>query len=294
MKKEGVAVSVIIPAFDEAETIGKVVEETRALYPDYEIVVIDDGSKDGTGDIARDAGAIVYSHPYTVGVGAGIKRGVRIASGEIIVFMSGDGLYNPDDIGRLVEGMKDFDMVVGARPKGYHRSWSRRFGNWIYKRLATYVAKIKLQDLTCGFRAVKADIVHKFLYLIPNTYSYTTTLTLCALRNGRTIKYVPIELQRTGKKGKKPGIIHDGLRFFLTITRICILYSPLRIFIPVSLAAFILGIINYVYTFFTSGRFTNMSALLFTAAVLIYMMGLISEQICQMRFERSEGDRNSW
>ncbi|MFC1884957.1 glycosyltransferase family 2 protein [Thermodesulfobacteriota bacterium] len=294
MKKEGVAVSVIIPAFDEAETIGKVVEETKKLYPDYEIIVIDDGSTDGTGDIARTAGAIVYSHPYPIGIGAGIKSGVRIASGGIIVFMNGDGLHDPKDIGSLVSHMENFDMVVGKRPKGHNRSWLRRFGNWIYKRLATYVARFPIQDLTCGFRAVKSDIVHNFLYLIPNTYSYTTTLTLCTLRNGRSIKYLPIELQRTGKKRKKPGIVRDGLRFILIITRICTLYSPLRIFIPVSLVTFLLGLSNYVYSFIISGRFTNMSALLFTTSVVIFMMGLVSEQICQMRFERSEGDKNLW
>ena len=294
MKREGIKVSVVIPAFDEAETIGKVVEETKKLYPDYEIIVIDDGSTDGTGDIARTAGAIVYSHPYTIGIGAGIKSGVRIASGGIIVFMNGDGLHDPKDIENLVSHMENFDMVVGLRPRGHYKSLIRRFGNWTYKKLATYVAKTQIQDLTCGFRAVKSNIVHNLLYLIPNTYSYTTTLTLCTLRNGRSVKYVPIELQPILKKKKKPGIFHDGLRFILIITRICILYSPLRIFIPVSLASFILGLANYIYTFVMSGRFTNMSALLFTTAVLIFMMGLISEQICQIRFERSEGERNIW
>jgi glycosyltransferase involved in cell wall biosynthesis len=294
MKKEGTAVSVVIPAFDEAETIGEIVEEAKALYPDYEIIVIDDGSTDGTGNIAREAGAIVYSHPYTIGIGAGIKSGVRIASGEIIVFMNGDGSHNPKDIRNLISHMTDFDMVVGVRPKGHYQSFIRRIGNWIYKSLATYVAKTQIKDLTCGFRAVKTNIVHNLLYLIPNTFSYTTTLTLCTLRNGRSIKYVPIELQPIARKRKKPGIVHDGLRFILIITRISILYSPLRIFIPVSLIAFFLGLSNYIYTFIISSRFTNMSALLFTTSVIIFMMGLVSEQICQMRFEKSEGDRNIW
>lgn len=294
MKKDATEVSVIIPAFNEADTIGGIVEETRSLYPDYEIIVIDDGSNDGTGDIARTAGAIVYSHPYTIGIGAGIKSGIRIASGGVLVFMNGDGQHSPTDIGKMVEKLKMFDMVVGVRPKGHYSSWTRSLGNWAYRRLATYVAKYPIQDLTSGFRAIKSEIAHHFLYLIPNTYSYTTTLTLCTLRNGRSINYIPIEPRRGGKKRIRVKMVRDSLRFVLIIARICTLYSPLRIFIPVSLIAFFFGLTNYIYTFLISGRFTNMSAVLFTTSVLIFMMGLVSEQICQMRFEKSEGDRPFW
>jgi len=288
MKKN---VSIIIPAHDEAQTIGDLVLKIRALYPDFEIIVINDGSTDNTAAVARDAGATVYSHPYNIGNGASIKSGVRIASGDILVFMDGDGQHNPEDIAKLLEYLPEFDMVVGARSKADHASLGRTFGNTAYNWLASYVAKFRVEDLTSGFRAVKADIAHNLLYLLPNTYSYPTTLTLSVLRNGRTVKYVPIKA-KTRKSGKSGiSVFKDGVRFFMIIIKICTLYSPFRIFLPVSFITFLTGLFYYLYTFCVGGRFTNMSALLFTTSIVIFMMGLVSEQICQMRFERSEGDK---
>ena len=284
-------VSIIIPAYDEAENIGELIKNIKNLHPDFEVIVINDGSTDDTGGKAKDAGAIVYSHPYNIGNGAAIKSGIRIASGDVLVFMDGDGQHDPGDIAKLLECLPDFDMVVGARSKGHQASWGRAFGNRIYNRLASYVAKFPIQDLTSGFRAVKSDIAHGFLYLLPNTYSYPTTLTLGILRSGRSLKYVPIHTLSRKNGKSKIKLFRDGVRFFLIITKICTLYSPLRVFLPISFVIFFIGLVYYAYTFFTWGRFTNMSALLFTTSVVIFMMGLISEQICQMRFERSEGDK---
>ncbi len=284
-------VTVIIPAYNEAESIGHVISRIKRLYPDFEIIVVNDGSTDETGTVAKDAGALVYSHAYNIGNGAAVKSGIRIASGEILVFMDGDGQHDPEEIGEMLEYFPDYDMVVGARSKGHHASWGRALGNWAYNRLASYVAKFPVEDLTSGFRAVKSDVVHGFLYLLPNTYSYPTTLTLGVLRTGRSLKYLPISVDKRKKGNSKIKVFQDGMRFFLIITKICALYSPLRVFMPISFLMFCLGLGYYLYTFFTSGRFTNMSALLFTTSILIFMMGLISEQICQMRFERSEGDK---
>ncbi|MBW1773875.1 MAG: glycosyltransferase family 2 protein [Deltaproteobacteria bacterium] len=288
---ESTAVSVIIPAHNEAETIGDLVRSIQTLYPDYEIIVVNDGSGDNTGKAASDAGAIVYSHSYNIGNGAAIKSGIRIASGDIMVFMDGDGQHEPEEIGELLEHLPAFDMVVGARPKGRQSSWRRGLGNRLLNWLATYVSKFKIMDLTSGFRAVKAPIARNFLYLLPNTYSYPTTLTLGVLRSGRSLKYIPVEVQV--RKGGKSNIklFRDGIRFFMIITKICALYSPLRIFLPLSFFMFLTGLGYYLYTYIFWGRFTNMSALLFTTSVLVFLMGLISEQITQMRFERSEGDR---
>jgi len=283
-------VSVIIPANNEAQTIGELINKTKALYPEFEIIVVNDGSTDETGAVAKDAGAIVYSHPYNIGNGAAVKSGIRIASGEILVLMDGDGQHNPEDIGRLIKWFPDYDMVVGARSKGDQASWVRALGNKIFNRLASYVSKFAIEDLTSGFRAIKSDMAHDLLYLLPNTYSYPTTLTLGVLRNGKSVKYIPIEIQGRQKGKSKIRVFSDGVRFFMIITKICGLYSPLRIFLPVSFMMFCLGLAHYLYTFLTAGRFTNMSALLFTTSILIFMMGLISEQISQMRFERSEGD----
>ena len=284
-------ISVIIPAYNEAPTIGDLVLKTKRLYPDIEIVVVNDGSTDDTGAIARNAGARVFSHPYNIGNGAAIKSGIRIARGDILVFMDGDNQHNPEDIAKLLYYMKDYDMVVGARSNGDQASWGRTFGNTAYNWLASYVAKFYISDLTSGFRAIKADIARNFLSLLPNTYSYPTTLTLCVLRSGRSVKYLPINVlkRKTGKS--KISIFKDGVRFLMIIIKISTLYSPLRVFLPVSFMMFILGSANYLFSFLTQGRFTNMSALLFISFILIFMMGLVSEQICQMRFERSEGEK---
>ncbi len=283
-------VSVIIPACNEAQSIGTLVRKIRSLHPGYEIIVVNDGSSDDTAEVARGAGAIVYSHPYNVGNGAAVKSGIRIASGEILVLMDGDGQHEPEDIARMVELFPEYDMVVGARPAGHQSSFLRGLGNRMLNRLASYVAKFPIQDLTSGFRGVKANVARTFLYLLPNTYSYPTSLTLGVLREGWCVKYLSI-MAHARKKGKSQiRLIRDGAKFIMIITKICTLYSPLRIFLPVSFFTFLLGLGYYIFTFVTTGRFTNMSALLLTTSVIIFMMGLVSEQITQMRFEGNQRD----
>jgi len=278
--------TVVIPAYNEAGSIGNMVSEIKSLYPDFEVIVINDGSIDDTATEAKKAGAEVYSHPYNVGNGAAIKSGIRVASGDVIVFMDGDGQHNPQDIATLLKYIPEYDMVVGARTLSGQASLGRALGNKIYNWLGSYVTKFPIRDLTSGFRAIKANIARNFLYLLPNTYSYPTTITLGVLRSGNSVKYIPIE---TGKRKKgKSGIslFSDGVRFFMIIIRISTLYSPMRVFLPVSIGMFSLGLTRYLHSYITEGRFTNMSALLFVSSVTIFMMSLISEQITQMRFER--------
>ena len=284
-------VSVIIPAYNEGDIIADIVQRVRSLHPDYDVIVVNDGSTDDTAAEAQKAGAEVYSHPYNIGNGAAIKSGIRVATGDILVFMDGDGQHNPEDIAGLLEYFPEFDMVVGARSISDQASLGRALGNKIYNWFASYVAKFSIKDLTSGFRAVKSKVARNFLYLLPNTYSYPTTLTLGVLRSGMSLKYVPIKIRKrkTGKSNIK--MVHDGVRFFMIITRICTLYSPMRVFLPVSFVMFLLGAVNYIYTFVTRSRFTNMSVFLFVAAIIVFMMSLISEQICQMRFERRGADR---
>jgi glycosyltransferase involved in cell wall biosynthesis len=284
-------ISIIIPAYNESEAIGDVVKTIKTLYPESEVIVVNDGSRDNTAETAKDAGAIVYSHPYNIGNGAAIKSGIRIASGEILVFLDGDGQHNPEDIESMLRFFPEYDMVVGARPKGKQVSLFRGAGNRILNWLASYVAKFRVQDLTSGFRAIKAEIASNLLYLLPNTYSYPTTITLGVLRSGRSLKYVPININKRKKGSSNISLFRDGVRFFMIITKICALYSPFRIFLPISFLIFLVGLSYYLYTYFTSGRFTNMSALLFTTSILVFLMGLISEQITQMRYERSEGSK---
>lgn len=286
-----VKVSIIIPAYNEAKTIGKIITRIKDLYPEFEVIVINDGSKDETMSVANEAGAIVYTHPYNIGNGAAIKSGIRVATGDIMVFMDGDGQHEPEDIERLLHFFPDFDMVVGARSMRSQASLTRALGNQVYNWLASYVTKFSIKDLTSGFRAIKSKAARSFLHLLPNTYSYPATITLGVLRSGMSVKYTPINgnKRETGKSNVK--LIRDGVRFFMIITRICTLFSPMRVFLPVSFVMFVLGLLNYLFTLVTSGRFTNMSALLFVSSVLVFMMSLISEQICQMRYERRGEDR---
>jgi glycosyltransferase involved in cell wall biosynthesis len=283
-------VSIIIPVFNEAGTIGSVISDIKALYPNYEIIVIDDGSSDGSADKAAKAGAKVFSHPYNIGNGAAVKSGIRVATGDILVFMDGDGQHNPRYIAELLKYFPAYDLVVGARSTVDQASLGRALGNTLYNWFASYVAKYPIKDLTSGFRAVKSEVARNFLYLLPNTYSYPTTLTLGVLRSGMSVKYVPINIQKR-KAGRSNIRLSDGVRFFMIIIRICTLFSPMRIFLPVSFAMFSVGVLNYLYTYIMQNRFTNMSVFMFVGAIIIFMMSLISEQICQMRFERRGADR---
>ena len=281
-------VSIVIPAYNEAQTIGGIVEKIKSLYPDIEIIVIDDHSADKTAEVAKNAGAFVHSHPYNIGNGASIKTGIRIASGDILVFMDADGQHEPKDIGKLIEHFPEYDMVVGDRSKGSNASIHRSVANRVYNWLARYVANFAIQDLTSGFRAVKSDIARDLLYLLPNSYSYPTTMTLSVIKCGRSLKYIPIDAKKRKKGESDIKIFKDGIRFLLIIIKIATFYSPLRIFLPISLLVFFSGLGYYIYTYLTMSRFTNMSLLLFTNSVVIFMIGLVSEQISQMRFDRRD------
>ena len=280
-------VSIVIPAYNEAAAIGDTVGRIRALYPDYEVLVVDDGSTDGTAEAARAAGARGYSHPYNIGNGAAVKSGIRQARGEFVVLMDGDGQHAPEDIARLLAWRNRFDLIVGARDGASQASLGRSLANRIYNRLARYVTRFPIEDLTSGFRVFRRSTVMHFLYLFPNSFSYPTTSTLAYLRSGLTVRYVPIvAATRIGKS--KIRIAQDGARFLLLILKITTLYSPLRVFLPVSLFFLLNGLGYYGYTFFMWGRFTNMSALLLSTGVMVFLLGLVSEQITQSRYDRVE------
>lgn len=282
-----VEVTILIPAFNEEESIGATVKRVKELHPDFEILVVDDCSTDNTMQIAIQAGANVWPHPYNMGNGAAIKSGLRAAQGEWVLMMDADGQHKPEDIARLLEHKGTYDMVVGARTKESESSLHRDLANKAYNLFASYVTKFKVKDLTSGFRLVRKRVARQFIYLLPNTFSYPSTITLAYLRSGYTVKYVPIEaLARKGKSKIK--LTRDGVRFLIIISKISTLFSPLRVFLPVSFILFVTGLFYYCYTFLTTGRFTNMSALLFTSSLIIGMMGLLSEQISQMRYDRVE------
>lgn len=281
------SVTVLLPAYNEEATIWDVVRSIKERYPDFEVLVINDGSTDRTMEKAMEAGANVWPHPYNIGNGAAVKTGLRCATGEWIVMMDADGQHDPADIERLLAYKDQYDMVVGSRSRGSKTSLHRNLANRAYNIFASYVTKFRVEDLTSGFRLVRKSTVKNFIYLLPNTFSYPSTLTLAYLRSGRSVKYIPIQVnKRQGKS--KIRLAQDGIRFFLIITRIATLYSPLRVFLPTSFSFFLGGLAYYFYTFITTHRFTNMSALLLSISVIIFMMGLISEQISQMRLDRVE------
>ncbi|MFZ5863285.1 MAG: glycosyltransferase family 2 protein [Nitrospirota bacterium] len=281
-------VTLIIPVHNEALSIADLVARARkALGPDAEVLVVDDGSTDGSGPLAREAGARVVSHPYKMGNGAAIKTGIRGARGSVVVMMDGDGQHNPDDIPRLLAQIGPYDMVVGARSSGSQSDVHRWLGNRFYNVFASYLTNRPILDTTSGFRAIKASLARRFVYLLPNAFSYPTTLTMATIRAGHSVTFVPIvAVRRKGKSKLQP--LRDGFRFLVIMFKIATLYSPIKVFLPVSAVFFTTGLGYYMYTFLESRRFTNMSALLFINAVIIFLMGLVSEQIAQMRFEHSE------
>lgn len=277
-------VSIVLPAKNEAEGLRRTLPRLAECQPGAEIIVVDDGSTDETADVARAHGAAVLSAPYSMGNGAAIKRGARAATGEIIVFMDADGQHDPAHIASLLTRMDEgFDMVVGARDASGQASVGRSAANGFYNRLASWMTGHRIADLTSGFRAVRAAKFREFIHLLPNGFSYPTTSTMAFFRSAYPVAYVPIPVaKRVGKSHIKP--MRDGVRFLLIIFKIATLYSPVKLFAPTALAFFLTGLGYYGYTFLTQARFTNMSVLLFSAAVIVFLIGLVSEQITALLY----------
>lgn len=278
-------ISVVIPAKNEELAISAVISRIFSVLPNAEVIVVDDGSVDTTALLAESAGAKVVHQPYSMGNGAAIKAGARHAAGDVLIFMDGDGQHNPNDIPRLLEKIHlGYDMVVGSRGAESQASVGRGVANGIYNRLASFMTGHKVHDLTSGFRAVRASKFREFLYLLPNGFSYPTTSTMAFFRAGYAVCYVSIHAaERIGQSHIKP--LKDGIRFLLIIFKVGTLYSPLKLFIPISLIMFALASGWYGYTYSTIGRFSNMSALLYTGGVMVFLMGLISEQITALMYK---------
>ncbi|MCP5459182.1 MAG: glycosyltransferase family 2 protein [Gammaproteobacteria bacterium] len=284
-------VSIVLPAKNEAANIGAVIESIRMTLPEATVLVVDDGSTDDTRVVAEQAGAYVVSHPYSMGNGAAVKTGARQANSDILVFMDADGQHDARDIPRLLGKLAEgHEMVVGARKANSHASLGRRWANAVYNKLASLITGYRVEDLTSGFRAVRARHFRKFLYLMPNGFSYPTTSTMAFFRSGFPVAYVPIQAkQRMGKSHIR--LFRDGARFFIIILKIGALFSPMRFFLPLSFLFFIIGVFYYGYTFYTTSRFTNMSALLFIYSLSIFLIGLISEQISALHYKDVEDDQ---
>jgi glycosyltransferase involved in cell wall biosynthesis len=278
------AVSVVIPAYNEGPVIADVITALADAGPWHEIIVIDDGSSDDTGDHAAKAGATVVKHPYNKGNGAAVKSGIRKASGEFVLIIDGDGQHSPGDARRIVARLGEYDLVIGARATSTQATQARRVGNDALNRLASYLTEREIPDLTSGFRGARREHLREFLHLLPNGFSTPTTTTLAFIKAGYNVAFEPIAArQRTGNSKIK--LARDGTKFFLIILRIVTIYSPLRIFVPLSLVTFAVGVLYLAWNVAVHGRIPNGAMLLILFAVGVFLVGLVSEQISAMRFE---------
>ena len=287
--------SIVIPAKNEEIGLAQLIPSLQEQFPEAELIVVDDGSTDETASIVQKAGAICISHPVSLGNGGAIKTGARTASREIIVFMDADGQHQASDINNLL-GLIDsnYDLAVGARSKDGQASALRSIANNIYNKLASMMTGFEILDLTSGFRAVRRDKFLSILYLLPNKFSYPTTSTMAFFRSGYFVGYVPITVN--SRQGKSHiNMVRDGIRFLIIILKIGALFSPMRLFLPISIGLFLIASIYYIYTFATDGRFTNMGMLLYLSALTVFLIGIVSEQVSALHYkDTSRGVRDQY
>ncbi len=284
------SISIIIPAFNEEEGLPDVLAHLQEWQRrGAEVIVVDDGSIDGTAQVARRAGVRVIERRINRGYGAALKAGVREARGEIIVTLDSDGQHNPDDIERLLAELRDSDMVVGMRGKGSHAPSLRKPGKWVLTQVANYLAQTDIPDLNSGFRAIRADTLKRFLHILPNGFSFSTTLTLALFKEGYNVAYVPITTApRVGKSTVKP--LRDGFNTILLIIRTIALFDPLKVFVPASTSLLLIGIAYWILDSVLLHRLNIPSGavILFISAVIVFMFGILADQVSAIRREKNE------
>jgi glycosyltransferase involved in cell wall biosynthesis len=276
--------TVVVPAFNESGSIDRLVSELRTAALWKEIVVVDDGSSDDTALRATAAGARVVRHPYNKGNGAAVKTGIRHSESIYILIMDADGQHRVADAMRLVDRLDAYDLVVGARSTATQASAARRLGNAALNWLAGYLTERPIPDLTSGFRAARREYLREFLHLLPNGFSTPTTTTLAFIKAGYNVVFVPTDARpRVGTS--KIRLARDGAKFFMIILKIVTIFSPLRIFAPLAGASVALGLLYGLWNVVVHSRIPNGAVLLILFGVMVFLVGLVSEQISALRFE---------
>ena len=281
----------VIPAFNEASAIAAVVDAIKSAASWHEVIVVDDGSTDATSALARGAGAMVVTHPYNKGNGAAVKSGIRRATGEYVLIVDGDGQHQAGDALRLIERLGEYDLVIGARASSTQATLARRAGNSALNWFASYLTGTEIRDLTSGFRAARREHLMEFLHLLPNGFSTPTTTTLAFIKAGYNVVFEPTEA-RPRMGASKIKLARDGPKFFVIILKIVSIFSPLRVFLPIAAAAFLLGVSYGVWNVAVHSRIPNGAVLLILFSVVVFLVGLVSEQISALRTEggpRSRG-----
>jgi len=284
MEERSVNVAVVLPVYNEAECIGGLIERIKKVNSAFEVIVVDDASGDNSAQVARSAGARVVTHPYNRGNGASIKTGVRSTDRDIVVLMDADGQHNPEDIPGLLKFLPEYDMVVGARSRNAKVSKYRGLGNFLLKKIAEFLSEHKIADLTSGFRAVKRAKFLEMIYLLPERYSYPTTITIAFFKSGLLIKYVMLDtIGRRSKGASNIKPIRDGLRIIKIILRIIMLFDPQKVFFPLSMFLIFSGLVFAAYTIICFASIRNFSVTMILAGIFTFLFGLLAEQISLLR-----------
>lgn len=289
------SVTVVIPAYNEAPRVAATVAGVRAAVPEAEIIVVDDASHDGTGDEARRAGATVIRRPHNNGgPGAPIKRGIRSASGDVVVIIDCDGQHDPNDIPRLLAFMGEYDMVIAARPgRGSHENMRRYLGNLLLNKLGSYLIEMEMKDLTSGLRAMRRDVMMDFIHLLPNGFSWAMTSAMAFAKAGYTVRFEPMTMQKRQGGQSTQKLMKNGMKFGVIILRMVSLFAPLRLYTPVGVAMFALGMVSWLLNMFVLAPqrglyIPNSAIMLFIGAIIVFLYGLQAESIAALRFKGPE------
>jgi glycosyltransferase involved in cell wall biosynthesis len=280
-------ISIIIPAFNEEEVIGSVVQSIHSAFPDSEIIVVNDGSTDNTAAELSKSGVIILNHDLNRGYGASLKTGARAARRDYVLFCDGDGQHSVEDVRRLMNECDGYDLVVGARKSDSHRPFLRRPGKFVMRKYSEFLAGTKIPDLNSGLRIFKRDTLMRYLHLMPDGFSFSTTSTFTMIKSNRKYKYIPITVQkRIGKSSVRQ--LKHGPQALMLMLRLAVLFEPLKLFLWIAGILFILSLASLAIDMCSAGGFSDTTVILSIATIIIFMSGLLCDQVSAMRREKHE------